>query len=150
LQVKAVEEEYSSQMQQLEAQLEQALLQQQLQQEEAAHHLQQATAAAAAAATAAAQQHHGRRLPLPAIDTSSAAEKVLLLLNKLSQVRCRPPGSPVSICWTAGVREEEGLGMKPSAAGSWPAILAWVGWTRSLRCNMQGSGIRPCLSLERA
>jgi len=69
LQVKAVEEEYSrGQMQQLEAQLQEALLQQQQQQEEAAQHLQLATAAAAAAATAAAAPTRPRQEAATASD----------------------------------------------------------------------------------
>jgi hypothetical protein len=88
-QVKSVEEQYSSHMRQLELQLEEALQQQQ--QAEAAAAAAEAAAAEAAAAAAAAAgavdgSGHGTRY-LPAIDTSSAAEKTLQLLDKLMMVR---------------------------------------------------------------
>jgi hypothetical protein len=71
-------------MRQLEAQLEEALQQQQ--QAEAAAAAAEAAAAVAAAAAAAVAagdgSGHGLRY-LPAIDTSSAAERTLQLLDKL-------------------------------------------------------------------
>jgi regulator of protease activity HflC (stomatin/prohibitin superfamily) len=91
-QVESVEEQYSSHMRQLEAQLEEALQQQQ--QAEAAAAAAEAAAAEAAAVAAAAAaavaagdgSGHGWRY-LPAIDTSSAAERTLQLLDKLLLVR---------------------------------------------------------------
>jgi hypothetical protein len=79
-QVKSVEEQYSSHMRQLEMQLEEALQQQQ--QAEAA-----AAAAVVAAAAAAGDGSSHSTCYLPAIDTSSAAEKTLQLLDKLLLVR---------------------------------------------------------------
>ncbi|WIA11311.1 hypothetical protein OEZ85_011434 [Tetradesmus obliquus] len=84
-QVKSVEEQYSSHMRQLEVQLEEALQQQQ-QAEAAAAAAEAAAAEAAAVAAAAAAAGDSSGLNacyLPAIDTSSAAEKTLQLLDKL-------------------------------------------------------------------
>lgn len=89
VQVKSVEEQYSSHMRQLEVQLEEALQQQQ-QAEAAAAAAEAAAAEAAAVAAAAAAAGDSSGLNacyLPAIDTSSAAEKTLQLLDKLLLVR---------------------------------------------------------------